>query len=274
LAVGALVLASCLLAGGSSALSAASGLAVLGSMLAAAGGYVFNDVCDYATDRVVHVRRVLPSNELPRTTAAVYGLLLLTCSPLCFLGVNRPSLAAAVVAVLLLVLYSWWLKRASGILGNVVVALLAANAALLGGLVTGHVAAVVPLLVCVALATLAREIVKDIEDLPGDAGVRSRTVPMLLGPRGASRLAALALLLSVPAAYLPAAYLPALRGQGGVPYLIAATLLNGGVLYVVWRLLRWPADEVSRMQRLIRTLMYLYIAIFLLAGWFGPRLAA
>ena len=262
LAVGALVLASCLVAGVGAPFTIA--LVVLGSVFIAAGGYVLNDVFDYETDQVVHRERVLPRGEISETTARVYALALLLGSPLLFLLINRLSFVNAALAALLLFFYSWKLKSTSGVIGNLAASLLASNGALIGGFVAGNLVNVMPLAICVFFATIAREIVKDIEDLPGDRTTRSRTLPMLIGCRKASRLAAFSLCLAILATYLP--YQQAIFGGA---YLVAASAVNIAVLYSAIRLALGTGEGLGVTQRLIKAEMFLYILIFLLTALFG-----
>jgi geranylgeranylglycerol-phosphate geranylgeranyltransferase len=257
-------MASCLVAGVGKSVPFSVALAVLGSVLVAAGGYVLNDVFDYETDKVVHRERVLPRGEISETTARVYALVLLIGSPFLFLLINRPSFVNASLAALLLFLYSWKLKSVSGVIGNLAVALLASNGVLIAGFVVGNPTRVIPLAICVFFATVAREIVKDVEDLPGDRTTRVRTLPMLIGPRQASRLAAFSLVLAILATYLP--YQQAVFGQS---YLIVASAANITVLYTVIRLALGAGESISLTQRLIKAEMFLYILVFLLAAWFG-----
>jgi geranylgeranylglycerol-phosphate geranylgeranyltransferase len=263
LAVGALVLASCLLAGAGGDISLSVALAVVGSVLVAAGGYVLNDAFDYETDRVIHRDRVLPRGEMSRTIAKVYALALLIGSPLLFLFINRLSFVNASLAALLLFFYSWKLKRTSGVIGNLAASLLASNGALIGGFVgqVANLSRVISLAICVFFATVAREIVKDIQDLPGDRKTRVRTLPMLIGPKKASRLAAFSLCLAILATYLP--YQQAIFSQA---YLIVASAVNIAVLYTVLRLVLGTGESISVTQRLIKAEMFLYILIFLLTA--------
>ena len=264
LAVGALVSASCLVAGVGDSLPIA--LAVLGSVLVAAGGYVLNDVFDYEADGIVHRDRVLPKGEMSQTTARVYALALLVGSPLLFLFINRLSFVNASLAALLLFFYSWKLKRTSGVIGNLAASLLASNGALIGGFVgqVANLSRVIPLAICVFFATISREIVKDIEDLPGDRTTRSRTLPMLIGCRKASRLAAVSLCLAILTTYLP--YQQAVFGKA---YLVAASAVNIVVLYTAIRLALGTGEGIGVTQRLIKAEMFLYILIFLLTALFG-----
>jgi geranylgeranylglycerol-phosphate geranylgeranyltransferase len=248
-AVGVLALAACLAAGAGRGLASSVVMAVLGSSLVAAGGYVLNDLFDYETDKLTHPARVLPKGEMDRGTARTYALVSLIGAPLLFLFVNPLSFANASLAALLLALYSWKLKSRIGALG---------------GFVVGELGRVIPLAVCVFFATLAREIVKDIQDLPGDSATRTQTVPMLIGRSRASHLAALFLGLAIPAAYLPYQ-----RAIFGLAYLIAASVVNVAVLYTAVRLALSGGKRAGLIQQLIKAEMFLYILIFLLAALFN-----
>jgi len=263
-AVGVLALAACLAAGAGRGFAPSVVMAVLGSSLVAAGGYVLNDLFDRETDRLTHPERVLPRREMSIGTARTYALVLLIGAPMLFLFVNPLSFVNALLAALLLGLYSWKLKSRAGALGNLAVALLASNNALIGGFVVGKLDRVVPLALCVFFATLAREIVKDVQDLPGDSAARARTAPMLIGRGRASRLAALFLGLAIPATYLPYQ-----QDVFGPAYLIAASMVNVGVLYTDVRLALSGGERAGRIQQFIKAEMFLYILIFLLAALFN-----
>jgi geranylgeranylglycerol-phosphate geranylgeranyltransferase len=239
-------------------------LVVLGSVLIAAGGYALNDVFDYRTDVATHRHRVLPRGEIDRATARGLALFLLIGSPLLFLPINRLSFVDASLVALLLFLYSWRLKTANGVLGNLVVAVLAANSALIGGFALGNVAGTASLAACVFLSTVAREMVKDIEDLPGDRATRTQTLPMLIGPRASAWVAAFSLLLAVPATYLPYA-----QATFGKTYLVAASFVNVLVVWTAARLTLIGDSGAALSQRLIKAEMFLYIVIFLFAALSG-----
>ena len=159
--------------------------------LIAAGGYMLNDVFDYRLDCRTHPAGA-PQGQLELKFVKVCALMLLIGAPLIFLWVNPLTLINAILSASLLFLYSWWLKKTCGLLGNLSVALLASNCILLGGLVVGSLG--VCSLLCPAYFWVPgrAEISKDIEDLPGDRGLRRNTLPMLIGSSKstAGRLAA------------------------------------------------------------------------------------
>jgi geranylgeranylglycerol-phosphate geranylgeranyltransferase len=262
LAVGVLTLASYLVAGGVLFLPAA--MVVLGAVLVAAGGYALNDVFDHKIDTVIHPERVLPRGELSGRAAKACASTLLAGGLLPFLFANCPSFVDALCAIVLLFLYSWRLKHVSGVAGNLVVALLASNGAIIGGLGVGNLSGVASLAVCVFFATLAREIAKDVEDLPGDETAGRRTLPMLVGRAWASRLAAFSLGMAILATYLP--FVQAVFGK---TYLFAASAINVAALCTVVHLALKGSKHIGLLQRLIKVEMFLYILMFLAATLFG-----
>ena len=122
----------------------------------------------------------------------------------------------------------------------------------------------IPLAICVFFATISREIVKDIQDLPGDRTTRARTLPMLIGCRKAARLAAMSLCLAILATYLP--YQQAIFGGA---YLVVASAVNIVVLTTAIWLALGTGAGIGIIQRLIKAEMFLYILIFLLTALFG-----
>lgn len=84
---------------------------------------------------------------------------------------------------------------------------------------------IVTLAACAMLATIARELVKDIEDKAGDARDDARTVPILIGDRRTYAIAYACL-----AAAVAVAFVPYLLGQMGNRYI--AMICAGGAVFV------------------------------------------
>jgi len=81
---------------------------------------------------------------------------------------------------------------------------------------------VATLAVCAALATAARELLKDVEDVPGDRAAGARTLPLVIGTPRSEALAYLLLGLAVALGFSP----PVTEAMSGA-YAIAAA---GGAL--------------------------------------------
>ena len=260
-AVGVLVLTACLVAGASWELWFPVMLATLGSVLVAAGGYVINDVYDYKLDQLIHPERVLPKGEMGIVIARAYALALLIGSPLFFVWVNPHSLLNVALVALLLFFYSWRLKGTNGLIGNFTVAVLASNCVLIGGFVIGNFDRVASLTLCIFFATLAREVIKDIEDLPGDQGLRANTIPMLVGNRKAGQLVAGSLFLAIVSTYLP--YQQRIFGP---PYLFAVSAVNLMIIFKVIRPILSGSEAMAALRRNIKAGMFLNICIFFIAA--------
>ena len=233
-----------LLAAGLPAFSGVQGralaLAIGSAALIGAGANAINDVFDLAIDRVNRPGRPLPSGAVSEKSArAVWAV----CSALGVgLGalISPAHLVLAVGSVGLLYAYSARLKRVP-LAGNLAVAVVLGLAILYGGL------AVVPagggaLGLGAAFAfgsTLAREIAKDLEDVAGDAAEGARTLPLVLGPRGAAWSAAAAAGLTLAA--LPLGLFAGLGADFLALALPAAALL----LAAAWTLLSTRADSLD-----------------------------
>lgn len=154
---------------------------------------VANDLHDVEIDRVAHPERPLPSGALSTRDAV---LLLGGASLVAALGAWRagglvPALSGLVLAVG--VVYSPVLK-ARGVLGNVVVALVASLPFLFGAEAVGNGWDGLALVVVAAPLHLARELAKDLDDAAADAG-RRRTLPVTAGAAVTRRWIALAVAL-------------------------------------------------------------------------------
>ncbi|MFN7116225.1 MAG: geranylgeranylglycerol-phosphate geranylgeranyltransferase [Saprospiraceae bacterium] len=185
------------------------------TVLITAGGYIINDLVDIRIDLVNKPNRVIIGRRIATATAYWFyfcinltGFLLATY--LAFVG-NRVSLLFIFpTAVVGLLIYSIFLKKRP-LSGNVLIALYCAGVALivwlaeqpsLAQLSPAALTRITQLLTYYAVfaffSTLFREIIKDLEDQPGDAANGARTLPIVWGALAAKRLAgasALSLLL-------------------------------------------------------------------------------
>jgi len=142
-------------------------LAALSASLVMASGNIINDIYDIAIDKINKSLRPLPSGKIQIKSAySLYFLLILVSIVLSFL-VGEMALIIVLFSILLLFLYSKYLKRIP-LLGNLTVAFLTGLVFIFGGVVVENpTAAIVPALFAF-LINLIREIVKDMEDVEGD----------------------------------------------------------------------------------------------------------
>jgi 4-hydroxybenzoate polyprenyltransferase len=180
-------------------------LMVLSTLLIAAAGYIINDYFDIKTDLINHPETVVVDRVIKRRWAIILHLSFTTLG--LFLGVYAAlktgylRLAGFhILAATLLWFYSTHFKKQL-LTGNLVVAILTASATfmpfvfemgVLQHVFPGfHVTHTIVILACLKasilfslfsfLTTLAREIIKDLEDFKGDALTGSRTMPISWG---------------------------------------------------------------------------------------------
>ena len=245
-----LLAAAGVLAGGWIALGALRTPNVLAlAALAAIGfgmaGNVLNDISDQAADRLNRPggERPLAAGRVSRGTAdlcvAVGAVVGLGAAAL----VNGTAVLVGVAAFAVLVLYSPVLKR-RGVLGNVAVALVAGLPLMYGAVAVGHPAAGIVPWVLAAWIHLVREIVKDIDDQAGDRTLGRQTLPLVLGTRRASVVAA-----GLAAAFVPLSLvLPAQAHYHG-SYFVIALFAQLVVLAVASRLFTGRTQRNSRLLK-------------------------
>ena len=196
------VAASCVIAGAREADASPILLASLSAVLATAAGNVINDYFDVEIDRVNKPWRPLPAGRLRPSTAALTSAL----SACAALALTIPLGSAPILimggSLVLMYLYSARLKRVP-LLGNVIVATVNGAAFIYGATVFGNPAAGLVPAGFALLFNLAREILKDVEDMRGDHAGEVRTFPLRAGERPALLLVSLLLILLILSTFLP-----------------------------------------------------------------------
>ncbi|MFQ5909128.1 MAG: UbiA family prenyltransferase [Thermoplasmata archaeon] len=168
-------------------------LAGLVAFLFVAAGNTLNDYYDHEVDRINHPGRPIPSGLIHRDNALTFAIILFV--PTVFLGllINLESFLVVLVSAAVMINYERTLKR-RGFLGNLQIGWLVASLFLLGGFAvhdgrTEAIVRVAALAVLSFLATLGREITKDIEDVKGDQD--RTTLPKSMGLEKSANLARL-----------------------------------------------------------------------------------
>jgi len=171
---------------------------------AIAFGNIYNDLLDIETDKINQSNRPLPSGRVTLSTAKMASIVctVITLALAAIPGTQHQIHLGFFTGVLLLLfLYDKFLKHIP-LLKNVTVAFLCATPIFRSMLLSQ--ATFEPLYATAAFAflfTLAREILKDLEDAEGDLKAGIVTFPLIAGNREAETLASLVIgfgLLSVP----------------------------------------------------------------------------
>lgn len=200
---------------------------------------VFNDRCDATADGINRPDRPLPAGRVVPVDADRLVLAAGTAAVVlaALLGAGAALLVGGFLVLALV--YSLLLRQA-GLAGPLAVAVLFAAPVPVGGLlVSGEVGAVHALAAgLVATLVFAREALKAVPDVAGDAAAGYRTVATRFGRRGAIRLFRVGLVVFV---VLLAA--PPVVGRGGAGYLAAALLCAAApAAAAVWRVRGDPPD--------------------------------
>ncbi len=171
------------------------GLLVLDTVLIAASGYVINDIIDEESDRL---NNKLKDGYTANKAKFWYGFLVIVSLLITFYVAykidNLPLFILHPIAVILLFLYSYSFKK-TFLLGNIIVALFCAfvpgilwfaereayQAYLQSDVFDLLTKSLIGFMIFGFLATMYRELVKDIEDIKGDSQVAYRTLPVLWG---------------------------------------------------------------------------------------------
>lgn len=224
------------------------------TILATGGGNAINDYFDREIDAINRPDRPIPRGDVSSRLALWFSITLFVLAVGLTLLLPWLAIAIALINLVALVAYTEVFKGLPGV-GNVVVAYLGGSTFLFGGAaVGGDLSTVVVLFALAASATVAREIVKDVEDVAGDREEGLRTLPIAIGERRSVWIAVAFVAAAVIASPLP--YYP--LGTLGLPYL--AIVIPADVLFLAgaFRSFGSPADG----QSWIKYAMYLAVVAF------------
>ncbi len=227
--------------------------------LGCAGGNTINDYFDYEIDSINRPERPLPRGAMSRRTALYYALSLFTVGLFLAALINLYAFLLGVLAYVTMFLYAWKLKPMPFI-GNLTVAGLTGATPLYGAVAVGHIGLAGTLAVCAFLVNVAREVVKDIEDVEGDIAKGAKTLPILWGKRKAAYVGASFAVLTVLASFLP------VKAGVGLGY-YAMLPVDLIILYAAYLILRSQDRETAhRSQKLLKISIFLAVVAFLIAA--------
>ena len=169
-------------------------------------GFAINDYFDRESDAVIKPKRPIPSGALSlKQVVAVSGSLFAVGLILAAL-INWLSFAIIAVDSLLLLVYSYMVKRKSGFVANILVGILTGTAFMYGQATISDPATVNLIslsLYPIAFGTIGGNVLRDILSLEGDSKVGYPTLPQKIGSVSAAKVGALFFLLTGLLAPLP-----------------------------------------------------------------------
>ncbi|HEX9261917.1 MAG TPA: UbiA family prenyltransferase, partial [Candidatus Bathyarchaeia archaeon] len=237
--------------------------------LITSAGFAINDYYDRESDAVIKPKRPIPSGALSLRQVIAVSASLYALGLLMAVLINVLSLLILITDSILLLFYSWLVKRKSGFAANILVGLLTGTAFLYGEAVTLGANTISPLslslislsLYPIAFGTIGGNILRDVLSLEGDSKVGYPTLPQTVGNQSSVIIAAI--FFSATAVLGP---LPYFLGFFSI-YYVALILVWGGLLiYASARLIISQAtlENVKKYERLItRSMMLLILSLIL-----------
>ena len=230
--------------------------------LVTGAGNAINDYFDYEIDRINRPLRPIPSGRVNRKTALYFSMLLFGIGIVLSYWLGPVCLLLAGFNSLLLFLYASTLKRMA-LAGNVVVGYLTGSTFLFGGALeifngTG-IQSTIMLFLLAALATMAREIVKDIQDIEGDSRAGARTLPIVIGKMKASRLAAVLGITGIVLSPMPLVF--NVNNAFGASYM--AVIFVADILFLVSINEILLRDNAKKASKLLKMAMFVALIAFI-----------
>jgi geranylgeranylglycerol-phosphate geranylgeranyltransferase len=220
-----------------------------------AAGNSLNDYFDRDVDRLAHPDRPIPRGLLSPSTALTISAVLFALALGLSMFVSPWSLIIVITSVGVMVGYEVVLK-AEGFAGNLAISWLTGALFLFGGAAVDRLGLAAILAALAFLATLGREVIKDVQDVEGDRRTR-RTLPMRIGQRNAGLVAAGALGTAVVLS--PAPYLLDLLSVWYVPVVAAAD-----AIFIYCALIQFEKPEKG--QKAAKLAMIVALIAFLAGG--------
>jgi len=203
----------------------------ISAMMLVGGGNALNDYNDRESDKKNHPNRPIPSGQIDAETVLTYSQVLLGGGLviLIFALDNKMPFVIALLGILTLIAYENGMK-AAGIAGNIAVGFMSGAVFLYAGMAVNNPGPTLWMFGLAFLATISREIVKDIQDLEGDRD--RRTLPSRIGIPHSLNVAILILLIAIGLSYTA---INQFDGNALNAYAGGITLANATMLFGIYK---------------------------------------
>lgn len=163
--------------------------------IATGAGNAINDYFDHKIDAINRPDRPIPSGRIPLKTAGIYSILLFAAAIIIGFIIGVLPGLIVISSSLLMIYYAYSLKTKC-LIGNLSISFLTGLSFVFGGVVVNEIIISVYLGFFAFLMTMAREIVKDMEDMEGDKIEGASTLPIVHGKGVSSKIAAFFMILA------------------------------------------------------------------------------
>ena len=197
-------------------------IASISAMMLVGGGNALNDYNDRGSDKKNHPNRPIPAGLISAENTLLYSQALLAGGLLVVLFglANKLPFIIALVGTITLISYENQLK-ALGISGNIAVGFMSGAVFLFAGMVVNDPGPTLWMFGLAFLATISREIIKDIQDLEGDKD--RLTLPARVGIPNSLIVAGVILIIAISLSYTA---VPQFDGMALNTYFIGISAAN------------------------------------------------
>jgi len=224
----------------------------------ASAGFAINDFFDRESDAVIKPKRPIPAGALTLKQVVAVSGVLFGLGLLLSAFINWLSFAIIAADSLLLLVYSYLVKRKSGFAANLLMGILTGTAFVYGQATVQNTVNLVSLsLYPIAFGTIGGNVLRDILSLEGDSKVGYPTLPQKIGAVSAAKVGAVFFLLTGLLAPLPA--LPLFAGHFTMYYLPLILLWSALLIYASARLFVSASTiaNIRKYERLVTMSMML-----------------
>jgi geranylgeranylglycerol-phosphate geranylgeranyltransferase len=233
-------------------------------------GFAINDYFDRESDAVIKPKRPIPAGSLSlKQVVAVSGVLFAVGLGLTYW---LPPLSFIILAVdsVVLIFYSYLVKKKSGFIANIIVGILTGTAFLFGqAAISGTVTLISLSLYPIAFGTIGGNVLRDVLSVEGDSKVGYPTLPQKVGTPTSVKVAALFFLLTGLLAPLPS--LPYFADHFTVYYLPLILLWSILLIYSSARLItsNSTVQNIRKYERIVTMSMMLLPLALIVEAIFG-----
>lgn len=227
-------------------------LACFSGGLIAGAANVINDYFDIEIDKINKPKRPIAAGDVAPREGLIFSTILFLSGILLGYLINWYALVVSIFSSILLLFYSFKLKR-TVLWGNISVSSATALAFLYGGIAVNRISyALIPAIFSF-FYHLAREIIKDIEDIQGDRADKILTLPIKYGEHVAQHLATWIYLFLILLTIIP--YL--LKLFGLYYLIIVIAIVDLIIVYVLFSMWRNPDPKnLSKLSMILKLNMF------------------
>ncbi len=220
-------------------------------------GFAINDYFDRESDAVIKPKRPIPSGALSLKQVVAVSALLFALGLTMAYFINWLSFVIIAIDSILLLIYSFAVKRQSGFIANVLVGILTGTAFMYGEatITTPAVVSLISLgLYPIAFGTIGGNVLRDVLSVEGDSKVGYPTLPQKIGSFNSAKVAAL--FFALTGVFAP---LPFVLGFFSVFYLPLILLWSAVLIYSSVRLVVSGSSvaNVRKYERMVTMSMIL-----------------